>query len=161
MFLSKVYNSVNVNVFWWMYTHHHYLITEHFNSLNPLAITPHFSLLQNETNTKQNRNRLIDTENILIYARWEVRGMRKKVKGLRSTDWQLQNSHADVEYSLGNTVINSLLTMYGAGGVRDLSGWGISRFRNVWSLGCTPETNITLYVNCNWKIKKRFKKLID
>ena len=38
----------------------------------------------------------------------------KKVKGLRSTDWQLQNSHGDVKYSIGNTVSNSLIPMYGA-----------------------------------------------
>ena len=45
---------------------------------------------------KQNRNRLIDTENILTVARWEG-GLVKKVKELRSTNWLLQNSNGDVE----------------------------------------------------------------
>ena len=37
---------------------------------------------------KQNRNRLIDTENILMDARGEaVKGMVQKMKGLRSTNW--------------------------------------------------------------------------
>ena len=30
----------------------------------------------------------------------------KKVKGLRSTDWQLQTSHWDVKYSIGHRVNN-------------------------------------------------------
>ena len=46
----------------------------------------------------------------------------KKVKGFRSTDWLLQNSHRDVKYSTGNIVNNILITMYGARWVRDL--WG-------------------------------------
>ena len=37
---------------------------------------------------KQNRNRLIDVENKLIFARGKVVGAwMKKVKGLRSKDW--------------------------------------------------------------------------
>ena len=70
---------------------------------------------KNKTN-KQTRNILIDTESIFTVARWEGcwGGWVKKVKGLRSTDWQLQNSHGDVKYSIGNTVSNSLIPMYGA-----------------------------------------------
>ena len=34
-----------------------------------------------------------------------------KMKELRSTNRQLQNSHGDVKYSIGNTV-NNILTMY-------------------------------------------------
>ena len=38
----------------------------------------------------------------------------KKVKGLRSTNWQLQNSHGGgVKYSLENTVHNIVITVYG------------------------------------------------
>ena len=36
-------------------------------------------------------------------------GQMKKVKGLRSRNWQLQNNHRDVNYSIGNIVI----IMYG------------------------------------------------
>ena len=35
------------------------------------------------------------------------------IKGLRSTNWWLQNSHGDVKYSIGNIVDNNLITMYG------------------------------------------------
>ena len=38
----------------------------------------------------------------------------KKVEEVRSTDWQLQNSHEDVKYSVGNTVNNIVITMHGA-----------------------------------------------
>ena len=48
----------------------------------------------------------------------QMGGMRedwmKKVKRLRSTKWQLQNSHGDVKYSVENTVINVVITVYGA-----------------------------------------------
>ena len=37
----------------------------------------------------------------------------KKVKGLRSINWQLQNSHTDVKYSIGNIVNAILISMYG------------------------------------------------
>ena len=36
-----------------------------------------------------------------------------KVKGLRSTNQQLQNSHRGVKYSIGNIVNDILITMYG------------------------------------------------
>ena len=57
---------------------------------------------------KQNRKRLIDKENKLTVARWEGGWGRwvKKVKRLRSTNWQLQDSHRVVKYSIKNTVIN-------------------------------------------------------
>lgn len=35
-----------------------------------------------------------------------------KMKGLRSTVWQLQNSHEDVKYSIGDAVNNIVLTVY-------------------------------------------------
>ena len=38
----------------------------------------------------------------------------KKVKGLRSTNWWLQNSHGNVGYGMENTVKNIVITMYGA-----------------------------------------------
>ena len=41
-------------------------------------------------------------------------GWMKKGKGLRSTHWQLQNSHEDAKYSIGNIVNNTVIIMYGA-----------------------------------------------
>ena len=46
--------------------------------------------------------------------RTEVGGLGEKVKGLRSTDWWLQNSHRDIKYSIGNTAHNIVITMCGA-----------------------------------------------
>ena len=46
----------------------------------------------------------------------------KKVKGLRRTNWKLQNSHRDVKHSTGNTVNNIVVTMYGARWVLEISG---------------------------------------
>ena len=46
----------------------------------------------------------------------------KRVKRLRCTDWQLQNSHGDVEYGAGNTANTIVITMCGAGWILDL--WG-------------------------------------
>ena len=65
---------------------------------------------------KQNRNSLTDTENKLRVAQWQRRlgGRVKNVKGLRSTDWWLQNSHGDVKYSIGDILSNIVITMYGA-----------------------------------------------
>ena len=45
----------------------------------------------------------------------------KKVKGLRSTDWQLQNSRGDAKYSTGSTVNNSVIAIWcqlGTGNIR-------------------------------------------
>ena len=65
---------------------------------------------------KQNRNRLIDIENRVIVARGEgVGDCVKKVKGLRSTDWSLQNSHGDAKYSIGNIVNNIVMPMLPCG----------------------------------------------
>ena len=52
----------------------------------------------------------------------EVGGWVKKMKGLRSTNWQLPNSHKDVKDSKGNIVKNIVITMYGVRWVPDLSG---------------------------------------
>ena len=44
------------------------------------------------------------------------------MKGLRSTNWLSQNSHGDVQYSIGNTVNYIVVSMYGVKRVLDLSG---------------------------------------
>ena len=59
----------------------------------------------------------------LMVARWQgsLWGWVKKVKGFRSTNWYLQNSHGDVKYSLGNMVNNIVITMYGATWLLEIS----------------------------------------
>ena len=52
----------------------------------------------------------------------ELGNLVKKVKGLRSTDWQLQNSHGNVKYRIRNTVRSIVITMYGARGVLEIPG---------------------------------------
>lgn len=44
--------------------------------------------------------------------------MGEKVKGLRSTNWQLQNSHEDVKSSLQNIVNNIVITTDGVRSIR-------------------------------------------
>ena len=53
-----------------------------------------------------------------------MRDWVKKVKGLRSTSWWLQNSHGNVKYSAGNRVNNTVITMDGARWGLGLPGWG-------------------------------------
>lgn len=47
----------------------------------------------------------------------------KKLKGLRSTNVQLQKSHEDVKYSIGNIVKNVVINMYGVRRVLEIP-WG-------------------------------------
>ena len=70
----------------------------------------------------------------------------KKVKRLRSTNWQLQNSHGKVKYSIGNTVNNTLIMTYGARLVLDLLKGSVCKLR---PLCCTSETKIILNRNSN------------
>ena len=49
-------------------------------------------------------------------------GWVEKVKGLKSTNSLLQNSHEDVKYSIANIVNNILITMHGVRWVLDLLG---------------------------------------
>lgn len=54
---------------------------------------------------KQNRNKLIGTKNKLMITKRDGGGSwMKKVKGLRSTNQQLQNSHGGVKCSIVNIV---------------------------------------------------------
>ena len=46
----------------------------------------------------------------------------KKGKGLRSTDWQLQNNHGDEKYRIENIVNRTAITMYGTSQVLEISG---------------------------------------
>lgn len=45
-------------------------------------------------------------------------GGEKKVKGLRGTNWQLQNSHEDIKFSLRNIVNNIVITTYGVRNIK-------------------------------------------
>ena len=51
-----------------------------------------------------------------------VGGWVEKVKGLRSTNSQLENSHGDVKYGIRNIVNYIVITMYDARLVLDLLG---------------------------------------
>ena len=51
-----------------------------------------------------------------------VWGWLKKVKGLRSTNSQLENSHGNVKYRTVNIVNNIVITMYGASWVFEILG---------------------------------------
>ena len=54
----------------------------------------------------------MDTESVLMVARWKgVWGMGEEVRGLRSTNQQLQNSHGDMKHSIGNGVAKELIRM--------------------------------------------------
>lgn len=53
--------------------------------------------------------------------------MVEKVKGLRSTNWQLQNSPRDVKYRVGNIGSNSAVTVKGARWVLELLGRSLCR----------------------------------
>ena len=73
---------------------------------------------------KQNRNRLTRTENKetdSCQVGGSLEDCVKQMKSLRSTNWQLQNSHGGVKYSTGDTVNNNV-TIYGARWVLDLLG---------------------------------------
>ena len=47
----------------------------------------------------------------MVGRREELEDWVKKVKGLRSRDWQLQNSHGDVKSNMGNVVSNIVITV--------------------------------------------------
>lgn len=68
---------------------------------------------QTKTN-EQSENQLIDRENKQGCQTGGSGSWVKREKGLRSTDWQSQNSHVDVKYSLGNRVDDVVITASGA-----------------------------------------------
>ena len=51
-----------------------------------------------------------------------LRDWVKQAKKLRSTNWQLQNSHGDVKYSIENIAKNIVISMYGTRWVLKISG---------------------------------------
>ena len=78
--------------------------------------------LKNKVN-KWNRNTLIDTEDKLIVARWEgIWGLGEKGEGIKEYKLAITNSPGGVQYSLGNIVYNTVITIYGVRWVQDLLG---------------------------------------
>ena len=79
---------------------------------------------------KQNRNRLIARYKEYFNGCQVERGLEgwvKKLKGLRSTNWQLQNSGEDVKCSIGSIVNSVIIIMYGVRWVLDLSGGSLCK----------------------------------
>ena len=62
---------------------------------------------------KQNRNRIIATENVLMVSKWEgrVRGLGEKGEWIKQYKWLLQNSHGDIKYSIGNSAAKEYICM--------------------------------------------------
>ena len=73
---------------------------------------------------KQNRNKLIHTENKWMFARWKGKlgEQVKKGKGIRCKMARNKNSHGDVKYNTGNIVNNIVITVYGVRWVLVLAG---------------------------------------
>ena len=69
----------------------------------------------------------------------------KDVRGLRSTNLVLQDSHGNVKYSLENKV-NIVITKYAPGGYLKLSERTLSK---VYDCLTTPEINTILKAHCN------------
>ena len=82
--------------------------------------------------TKQNRNKLIDSENKLMVAKWEVSWRMKKVKGLGSTNCIIKRVRGGGKYSIENIVNNTVITTSGVRQVLDL--WGRSHCKAYKSL---------------------------
>ena len=62
---------------------------------------------------KQNRNKLIDTENNWwLPDEWGVGGVGEKVEAINKYKLVLQNSHGDVEYNIENIVNNIVTIIY-------------------------------------------------
>ena len=57
-------------------------------------------------------------------------GMGEEVRGLRSTNWWLQNSHGAAKYSIGNGVAKELICM-----THGHEQWCEDGLREWWQLG--------------------------
>ena len=81
---------------------------------NKMAINTYLSKTESKKQNKPTSGTKTESqiENILtVPDGMELGGQTKEEKGLRSTNWLLQNSHRDVEYSTGNIVAKEY--MYG------------------------------------------------
>ena len=79
-------------------------------------------------------------------ARWEeeLAGLGEKVKGLRSTNWQLQTSQGDAKNSAGNVVSNTVITGTVPGGHWKYQGEHCE-YLIASPLCCTPETHAEVH----------------
>ena len=76
---------------------------------NKMAINTYLSRTEANKQTKQTRTeRIMDTDSIFMVARWEGCGGLVRVL---STNKQLQNSHGDVQYGMGNGAAKELIHM--------------------------------------------------
>ena len=80
---------------------------------NKIAKNTYLSTLESKKQTKQTRRTETESwvENILMVARWKCGRMGEEVRGLRSTNRQLRNSHGGVKHGIGNGVAKELMTM--------------------------------------------------
>ena len=80
---------------------------------NKMVINTYLSTIESKKQTKQTRR--TETESWIQRAFDSCQmggrcgGMGEGVRGLRSTNWQLLNSHGDVKYNIGNGVAKELI----------------------------------------------------
>ena len=84
-----------------------------------------------------------------------IGGTGEKGEGIKKYKLAVMNGCGGVMCSTGNIVKGLLVAMCGVRGVRDLLACSPGVLCGIWSLGCIPETSTVLYVNCNWKFKKK------
>ena len=87
----------------------------------------------------------------LMVTRWEVGGWVKKMIGLGCTNWQLQNSHGDVKYSIGNIVDNTVIITYGVRWCKTYRRITLLSYKDVYPLCCPSET--TVNTECQLQFK--------
>ena len=70
--------------------------------------------IENKINEQADQKQIMDTENILMVARWSGGWrMGKKGEGIKKYKLVVTEYHEDVKSSLGNIVNNIVITMYG------------------------------------------------
>ena len=93
---------------------------------NKMAINAYLSIIESKNKisqqAEQKQNHRYKEHFYGFWIGGGCGGIGEGMRVLRSTNQQLQNSHGDVKYSIGNTVNNILITMYGVRWVQDLSG---------------------------------------
>ena len=60
-----------------------------------------------------------------------MRDSMKSMKGFRSIYWQLQNSHGDLKHNIGDTVSNTVITVYGAWQILEIPGENFIKYKIV------------------------------
>lgn len=65
----------------------------------------------------------------------------KKAEGWRSTHWSFPNIPGDAQYSTGNTLDDTVITVYVPGGYWNYWGDHLVKYVAVWPLCSTPDIN--------------------